>query len=41
MKDSQMEGLSQFTNQGKESPLAMVMMIVLSSILILAADYLV
>jgi len=41
MKDSQLEGLSQFANQGKESPLVMAMMIVLSAILILTAEYLI
>jgi hypothetical protein len=41
MKDSQMEGLSQLANQGKESPLVMAMMIVLSAILILTAEYLI
>jgi hypothetical protein len=41
MKDSQTEGLSQFANQGKESPLVIAMMIVLSAILISAAEYLV
>lgn len=41
MKDSQMEDLSQFANQAKESPLVMAMMIVLSAILILTAEYLI